>query len=481
MKTSRNSEVLRNASALFSAHLVGRLLSLILTVFILPQKPNVIAESDIGCYFLAVFIAGLVASITELGLQGPLIREITLNRDLAQDYIGNALIIRLLLSILAFGFIISLNYWLNYTDLTFRLIILLGAAELINGLAQIYRCLFRAFEQMKYESVTVIAERLTVVLVGGGLIWFEMADLGEFGLIVLIGSVLNLILNLSIARLRFVKFMFHLNWKLWKTLMKQALPFALGNMFNLVYFRLDMILLSKLITNTAEAQSANAWYGLAFTIVNAFTILPGAYMGAVFPVMSREFERKTVQFRYVYTDAIRWMVLLALPFAIGFALVSEQIAAQFFPKLEWRQIVLPLRLLSISGGVTFLTTVNITVLRATDQRLAFSILMFVTLSINLFLNLLFIPQYQHVGAALSMIGSESMLLIMSSIFIHRSISKLEYISFVWKSVIVSILMAIGLYFTPSVLIWIRIFGATVVYFGLMWLWGELDPFKKRDM
>ena len=123
------------------------------------------------------------------------------------------------------------------------------------------------------------------------------------------------------------------NWKLWKTLMKQALPFALGNMFNLVYFRLDMILLSKLITNTAEAQSANAWYGLAFTIVNAFTILPGAYMGAVFPVMSREFERKTVQFRYVYTDAIRWMVLLALPFAIGLALVSEQIAAQFFPKL----------------------------------------------------------------------------------------------------------------------------------------------------
>tara|TARA_B100000686_G_C16585533_1_gene860485 strand:- start:655 stop:819 length:165 start_codon:yes stop_codon:yes gene_type:complete len=40
------------------------------------------------------------------------------------------------------------------------------------------------------------------------------------------------------------------------------------------------------------------------------------------------------------------------------------------------------------------------------------------------------------------------------------------------------LMAIGLYFTPSVLIWIRIFGATMVYFGLMWFWGELDSFKK---
>ena len=167
MNLNRESQILRNASALFSAHLIGRLLSLILTVFILPQKPNIITESDIGCYFVAVFVTGLVASIAELGLQGPLIREITLNKNLAQNYIGNALIIRLFLSILAFGLMIGISVWLNYTDLTFRLIILLGAAELINGLAQIYRCLFRAFEKMKYESVTVVAERLTVVLVGG--------------------------------------------------------------------------------------------------------------------------------------------------------------------------------------------------------------------------------------------------------------------------------------------------------------------------
>ena len=74
MNNTRNSEILRNASALFSAHLVARFLSLILTVFILPQKPNIITETDIGCYFLAVFIASLVASVTELGMQAPLIR-----------------------------------------------------------------------------------------------------------------------------------------------------------------------------------------------------------------------------------------------------------------------------------------------------------------------------------------------------------------------------------------------------------------------
>ena len=477
MNNKRNSEILRNASALFSAHLVARFLSLILTVFILPQKPNIITETDIGCYFLAVFITSLVASVTELGMQAPLIREMTLHRHLARDYVGNAMVIRLLLSVIAFCLMVGVGIWLKYTKLTFQLIILLGVAELINGLAQLYRCLFRAFEKMKYESFTVIAERLTVVLVGGGLIWFEMADLIEFGIVVLIGSILNLILNLAIVRLRFVPFTFSFDLQVWRTLMSQALPFALGNIFNLIYFRLDMILLSKLIPDVSKALSTNAWYGLAFTIVNAFTILPGAYMGAVFPAMSRAFERKTVQFRYIYTDAVRWMAILGIPFAVGLGLISEPVARQFFPKLEWVQIAPALGLLSVAGGLTFLTTVMITVLRAADKRVVFSILMLITMATNLGLNLMLIPHYQHVGAAIAMIASEAFLLLLCLIYIRRSVSKLEYIGFIWKALIVATVMGAGLFFTPSIPIWIRVFVAAGFYFGLMWIWGELRPFK----
>ena len=259
--------------------------------------------------------------------------------------------------------------------------------------------------------------------------------------------------------------------------MVQALPFALGNICNLIYFRLDMKLLSKLIPDVREAQSTNAWYGLAFTIVNAFTILPGAYMGAVFPVMSRAFERKPVQFRYIYTDAVRWMVILGIPFAVGLGLISEPVAEQFFPKLEWAQIAPALGLLSIAGGLAFLTTVMVTVLRAADKRVAFSTLMLITMGANLGLNLMLIPHYQHVGAAIAMIASEALLLLLCLIYIRRSISRLEYIGFIWKALIVTTVMGVGLSFTPSISIWIRVLAAAGFYFGLMWIWGELRPFK----
>ena len=53
-------------------------------------------------------------------------------------------------------------------------------------------------------------------------------------------------------------------------------------------------MLSKL---SSEGVDANTWYGLAYTIVNAFTILPGAFMmGAMFPVLSRAWEREKGRF-----------------------------------------------------------------------------------------------------------------------------------------------------------------------------------------
>ena len=103
--------------------------------------------------------------------------------------------------------------------------------------------------------------------------------------------------------------------------------------------------------------------------------------------------------------------------------------------------------------------------------------MLITLGVNLGLNILLIRRYRHVGSAFSMLASEGMLLVLSTIFISRSISKLEYIGFTWKAIIVSVLMGIGLYFTPFVSVWIRIIGAIGMYFGIMWFWGELRHFS----
>jgi O-antigen/teichoic acid export membrane protein len=461
------NRVFENTSALFIAQLIGRLLSFGLMVILMPRY---FTEEALGGYITAMSLTNMIAAIAELGMQSPLIREMALHRRQARHFLGNALIIRFLLSIIAFGLMVGIGYW-RYQPIIVRMILLLGLSDIINSTAQLFRFVFRAFERMRYEAFTVVVERSLVVFVGGALIFMGI-DLVNFCVVVLIASIFNLGLSVSIVVRRFMSLRFHVDLGICKALMRQALPFALGNICNLIYFRIDALLIRIL---SPHGVTANTWYGLAYQLVYAFTILPGAFMGAMFPVIARTFaDNKRMDFGGIYTDALRLMFLVGVPFAVGMATLSGKISSVLFSRYEWAAIAPALRLLSWSGGLSFLTTVVITVLRATDKRRPFAILMATTALLNIGLNFILIPRFSHVGAAMAMIISEAYLFIGSFVYISQRISKLTYIGFAIKAVIVSTLMGTGLMFLRHRFsIWILIPCAILFYLAGMAAVGEL--------
>ena len=446
--------------------------------------PRYFTESELGGYFVAIALTNLIAILTELGIQNPLIREMTLHPQQTRHYLGNALIVRVILSIVAYGIMIISGIWL-YPSIIVKMIVFLGLAEIANSLAQLYRCVFRAHEEMKYEALTVIAERGAFLVIGGG------AILRGYGLVpicqvMLAASCINLILSVGLTRLRFTPLHFQPSRETVKVLMRQALPFAVGNLFNLLYFRVDAIMLSKL---SSEGVDANTWYGLAYTIVNAFTILPGAFMmGAMFPVLSRAWEREKGRFPGAYTFGMRWMVLSGFPLAVGLSLLSPEITAVLFPTYtpsEVGKIATALQWLSWAGGLIFVTTAVQAVLRATDKRRAFSILMGATALLNICLNIYLIPRYSHVGAAKAMVMSEAFLLIFGIGYISRNIIKFRETPLIFRTLLkatfLSALMGIGLVLLKgSLSIWVLIPLAVLFYGGGTAILGEFRSKLRFD-
>ena len=471
------NRIFKNTSSLFTAHLIGRLGSLVITIWLMPRY---FTESELGGYFVAIALTNLIAILTELGLQNPLIREMTLHLQQTRHYLGNALIVRIILSIVAYSIMIVSGIYL-YPPIIVKMIVFLGLAEIVNSLAQLYRCVFRAHEEMKYEAFTVIAERGAFLIIGGG------AILRGYGLVqvcqvMLAASCINLILSLGFTRIRFTQLRFQPSREIVKVLMQQALPFAIGNLFNLLYFRVDAIMLSKL---SVEGVEANTWYGLAYTIVNAFTILPGAFMmGAMFPVLSRAWEREKGRFPGAYSLGMRWMVLSGFPLAVGLSTLSPEITAVLFPTYTPNEVVkisAALQWLSWAGGLIFITTAVLAVLRATDKRRAFSVLMGTTALLNICLNLYLIPRFSHTGAAIAMVISEGYLLIFGIGYISRHIIKLRETHLVFrtllKAIVLSALMGVGLgQLKGSFSIWVLIPAAMLFYGGGMALLGE---FRER--
>ena len=475
------NRIFKNTSSLFGAHLISRLGSLVITIWLMPRY---FSESELGGYFVAIALTNLIASLTELGMQNPLIREMTLHLQQTRHYLGNALIVRSILSIVAYGIMVVSGIFL-YTPIIVEMIVFLGLAEIANSLAQLYRCVFRAHEKMKYEAFTVITERGVFLLIGGGAIIFN------YGLItvchaMLVAGCINLILSVGLTRYRFTALGFQPSREIVTVLMQQALPFAIGNLFNLLYFRVDAILVSKL---SSDGVDANTWYGLAYTIVNAFTILPGAFMmGAMFPVLSRAWEQEKDRFPGAWTFGMRWMVLTGLPFAVGLSTLSPKITAVLFPTYtpaEIAKVSEALQWLSWAGGFIFITTAVQAVLRATDKRSAFSVLMGITALLNICLNLFLIPRFSHVGAAIAMVISEVFLLVFGIGYISRNIIRFRETPLILptllKAAFLSAVIGIGLTLLKGFLsIWVLIPLAVVFYGGGIAIFGEMRARLRFD-
>ncbi len=462
------NRIFKNTSTLFSAHLIGRLGSLVLMLWLMPR----FSESALGGYFVAIALTNLIVSLTELGIHNPLIREMTLNLQQTRHYLGNTLLVRLVLSVVACALMIISGVLLGYTSVIVTMIVYLGLAEIVNSIAQLYRCVFRAHEEMKYEAWTVVAERGVFFLGGGGaiLLGYELVNVCQ---VMLIGSGINLILSIGFTRSRFTPLRFEPSRRIMVVLMQQALPFAVGNLFHLIYFRIDVIMLSKL---SPYGVDANTWYGLAYTIVNAFTILPGAFMGAMFPLLSRLYVNERDRLPQAYTFGVRWMVICGVPFAVGLAALSHEIIAVLpitYAPDALEKIATALFWLSGSGGLIFLTTVVLTMLRAADKRRAFSVLMGTTALLNIGLNLVLIPRFSHVGAAIAMVISEVYQLVIGFGYVSKQIATLTETRFVFKSILLSAVMGGGLVLLKGILsIWILIPLAMVFYGGGIVVLGE---------
>ncbi len=464
------NRIFKNTSVLFGAHFIGRLGALVITISLMPRY---FTEHELGGFFVAIALTNLIACLTELGIDNPLVREMTLKLSDTRHYLGNALLVRLVLSIVAFTLMILSAMVLGYEAVVLTMILYLGLAEIVNSIAQLFRSVFRAHEEMKYEAWTVVAERGTYVLVGGAAILLGYGIISVCQ-VMLIASGINLILSIGYTRYRFTPLGFNPSRKIVITIMQQALPFAVGNLFNLLYFRIDAIMLSKL---SPDGLDANTWYGLSYSIVNALTTLPGAFMmGAMFPILSRLYVNEPERLSQAYTFGVRWMVICAVPLAVGLAVISHELTAVLFPKYTsdvLNKIGTVLQWLSATGGMVFLTTVVFAVLRAADKRAVFSVIMGTTALLNISLNFFLIPRYSHIGAAIALIISETYLIIVGFGYISKRITKLDEIVFIPKVLILSAVMGVGLILLKGILsVWILIPLAVVFYGSGIIVWKE---------
>lgn len=453
--------IAKNTTVLFIAYVITAILGLVLTIYI----ARILGDVAFGKYSFAIVFTALFVILSNLGMNELLIREVARDKSKADKYLGNIVIIRLILSVIVFALIVIVINLMNYPADTITIVYLFGAYALITSLAAIFRVTFRAFESMEWEAlINILVKIITVSL--GLLVLFSGFSLIELAYVFLSASIIGLILSFLICGRKFAKPKLQVDLDFWKRTIKLAIPFSLANIFVMIYFRIDIIMLS-----TMKGDAVVGWYNAAYTFIEAFEPVTFVFMTALFPIMSAFFVSSKDSLRLTLEKSFKYSMLLGMPISIGGMVLADRLIP-FFYGGEFTNSIAALQiliwaclLLSMYRPVAYL-------LGAINRQGTMALIGGMGALINIGVNLLLIPRWSYIGAGVATLITEGLVTIMLWHAASRYFYRLPVHKIMARPLVAGIAMGAIVYwlsqFTPLHL-FLLIFLGAVSYFILLYL------------
>jgi O-antigen/teichoic acid export membrane protein len=199
----------------------------------------------------------------------------------------------------------------------------------------------------------------------------------------------------------------------WGWLIRETIAFNLYPLITSTYDRVDVVLLSKLVGNTAVGI-----YSLPYRAYAALSILPSGIMGALLPSLAKsawdqdERKRCGVTMQLLYAAAL---------FLILATMLLADAAVRFVLGPGYQGSAAVLKILAWATVPMFLNSALNTFLLAKNRERVFLRTASVCTVVNVVANLLLIPRYSYIAAAGVTILTELVLLGQNLALLHRSL------------------------------------------------------------
>jgi len=450
--------IAKNTAALFAAQFVGTILSLVLTIYIARSLGDVI----FGKYSFALAFTAIFAVFSDLGYNTLLIRDVARDKSQAGKYLNNVISMRALLSLVIFALIVIAINLMGYPADTKNVVYLFGIYTLIGSFSAVFKVTFRAFEKMEYEAgittlvnIIKVSSGLLVLFLGYGLI--------ELALVFLFSGIFDVLFSFLVCERRFVKPKMELDFDFWKSTIKIALPLSMLSIFGLIYGRIDTIMLSMM-----EGDAVVGWYNAAYGLVLAFKPIPQLFMNALFPLMASYHVSSKDSLKMIYEKSFKYLFILGLPLAVGITLLADRFILLFYGEQFYPSII-ALQILAWDVLLIFLYWSLAFTLVSIDKQKQMIVIAGCTALINIILNLILIPPFSYIGAAIATIVAEGFLIISYLYLNHRYLCMICIHKTIAKPIYACAMMGLFIYQFNEINLVFLIIVAIILYFGSLYL------------
>lgn len=438
--------------------LAGQVVTVVLTYFYTIYTARYLGAEGFGVLSFAIAFTGISCLLADLGLSVLTIREVSRNNSLADKYVGNILAIKTILTAITLGFTAIVINILGYPFKTVVVVYLITLSTIFTSFTNMFNSIFQAFQKMEYISAGRIL--YSVLMFVGTLIAINKnLDIVSISFVYFFVSLVALGYSFYVCIRRFLIPKIELDFHFWKDLIKESIPFWMTSVFIIIYFRMDMIMLSMM-----KGNEVVGWYAAPYRLLDGLSVIPSVFMSVMFPVFSKYYTDSKSSLEFAFEKSLKFLVIISIPIGIGTTILADDIIMLFYGN-EYTPSVAALKILIWASVLSYINWTPATLLNSANKQRTLMICTSIGAILNIILNCLLIPSLSYKGAGIATIISEFAvgLLILSSIQKTQNLLS-PLTDAIFKSLISGIIMGLFMIAFKSYTSIILILAASVIYF-----------------
>ncbi len=386
--------LIKNTSWLAISETVSMIILFGTTVII----ARVLGDTIYGQFAFIIAFAQLWLVISDFGLTIISVKEFSTNKDKLEKYLSNFLGIKLIISLITFILILLTIQFINKPDFIKNLIYVAGGYVIFYTASDFLRSLFKAYENFKLDAFVKISQHILLLILI--IIAARNHSLSQITWSYFYTALYGTIVSLIIIKNKFVKLSISFDKNLIKYFIKQAMPMALANVFVIIYFRIDTIMLSFM-----KSDEVTGWYNAAYLLIFSLSFFAYVIMMSIYPKLSNLAKKSLLQTKILYRKSL-YLIALAGILILG---ISSLIVKHLIPMLYGNEFLPAINIfyiLTIAVFFSYLANVWLYTLNALGKQKIYTIATAIGLIVNLSLNFLLIPKYSYFGAAWATVATE---------------------------------------------------------------------------
>lgn len=435
---------------------------------------RILGPADYGKYTFVISIIAIAQVIWDFGLGTLITRDIAQDASLADAYSGGTIILRSISAILILTILVIVLIISHYDGVIIQSVIIYGIGIFLSSITAMFMSVFSAYRRMEYSAyLSVIRPAALLMLIlyvmkaGYGITWIFFSYF--------IAIMLTFLIAIIFIK-KFIHPIFVLQASFLFDLMRKGFPFLLISVVSIILFRIDQLMLSKMVTNQELG-----YYGSAYTLFEVIiSFFPMLVMSSSFPVLSSLYSKDKTAMTDLVNIILKIFLLLGIPISCGAVLLGSKITVVLYG-IEYKEAGILLSILGSGIWIFFISLLLSWTLTASNKQDLVLKVTVIAMFINIIVNVFAIKTFGAAGAAITTVMCELFMMLVF-IFVQIKIIKPEIILEILKTGVCSVIMVFFIMVTKNNLFIVDNFFnlimlivlSAVIYIGFAFLLKAVD-------